>query len=96
MGGTLSILGHLSFLRIRRTEANCRSCALCEVPCPVGIEVASAKSAISTDCIGCLSCVEVCPRHSTLEVQLAPVWLDPIRSRLGQLRRRPTAQETAQ
>ncbi len=92
LGGALSLVGHLSLLRIRRSEDNCRSCALCEVPCPVGIEVAKAKSAVSTDCIGCLACVESCPRHSTLEVKLAPVWFDGIRSTIGQLRRRMSAQ----
>ncbi len=89
LGGTLSLVGHLSLLRIRRSDENCRSCALCEVPCPVGIEVAKAKSAISPDCIGCLACVESCPRHSTLEVTLAPVWLDGIRTSAARLRRTP-------
>lgn len=95
LGGTMSLLGHLSLLRIRRSESNCRSCALCEVPCPVGIEVAKAKSAVSTNCIGCLACVESCPRHNTLEVKLAPVWLDGISAGIDQLRRRNSTQEGA-
>jgi ferredoxin len=43
----------------------------------VKLPVASADT-ISSNCIGCLECVAACPRHDTLEVRLAPVWLDPL------------------
>jgi polyferredoxin len=78
LGGLMSLLGHVSFLRIRRNADNCKGCALCNVPCPVGIDVANARKAVSTNCIGCLACVQACPRGGTLEVQLAPTWLDPL------------------
>lgn len=74
LGGAISLLGHFSLLRIRRSEESCRGCSLCETPCPVGIDVASANPMVSTNCIGCLACVESCPRHGTLEVQWAPVY----------------------
>jgi polyferredoxin len=81
LGGALSLLGHFSLLRIRRTEASCKGCALCETPCPVGIAVASANPMVNTNCIGCLACVDVCPRHGALEVQWAPVaWWGTLRS----------------
>ena len=79
LGGLMSLLGHVSFLRIRRNADSCKGCALCNVPCPVGIDVANAKNAVSTNCIGCLACVQACPRGGTLEVQLAPTWLDPLK-----------------
>ncbi len=79
LGGLMSLLGHVSFLRIRRNADSCKGCALCNVPCPVGIDVANAKNAVSTNCIGCLECVQACPRGGTLEVQLAPTWLDPLK-----------------
>jgi ferredoxin len=78
LGGTLSLLGNLSFLRIRRVAENCKNCAICNKPCPVGIDVANASPRVSADCIGCLACVEACPRNATLEVQLAPAWLDGV------------------
>lgn len=81
LGGAISLLGHFSLLRIRRTDTACKACALCERPCPVKLPVASATT-ISSDCIGCLACVDACPRHGALEVRLSPTWLDGIRSRL--------------
>jgi Pyruvate/2-oxoacid:ferredoxin oxidoreductase delta subunit len=89
LGGTLAILGHFSLLRIRRNQASCKSCALCDKPCPVGIAVAKAKNRVNTNCIGCLACVETCPRHATLEVQLAPSWWDGLRSLRNRFRQPP-------
>lgn len=79
LGGAVSLLGNLSLLRIRREGIACKGCSVCEQPCPVKLPVATANT-ISSDCIGCLSCVDACPRHGALEVKLAPVWLDAIRS----------------
>jgi NapH/MauN family ferredoxin-type protein len=75
LGGAISLTGKFSLLRIRRTETMCKGCALCERPCPVKLPVASA-SVISSNCIGCLACVDTCPRPGALEVQLNPTWLD--------------------
>lgn len=78
LGGAISLLGNLSFLRIRRQGEGCKGCNVCEKPCPVKLPVATADT-ISSDCIGCLACVEACPRHGVLEVQAAPIWLAPFR-----------------
>lgn len=80
LGGAISLVGKFSLLRIRRTETGCKSCALCARPCPVKLPVDTATT-VSSDCIGCLACVDACPRHGTLEVQLAPTWLDWTRNR---------------
>jgi ferredoxin len=72
LGGVIGILGNLSLLRIRRDGADCKGCAVCNAPCPVGIDVAQADSAVSADCIGCLACVEACPRSGALNVTLGP------------------------
>lgn len=74
LGGAISLLGNLSLLRIRRNGDTCKNCSLCEQPCPVKINVAAAKT-VNSNCIGCLACVQACPRHDTLDVQLAPAWL---------------------
>lgn len=73
LGGVISLLGHLSLLRIRRDAVECKDCAVCNASCPVKIDVAHADPAVSTDCIGCLECVETCPRHGVLDVTIGPV-----------------------
>lgn len=80
LGGAISLLANLSLLRIRREGDSCKACAVCERPCPMKLEVATANT-ISSNCIGCLACVDACPRHDALEVKLAPTWLDPFRKR---------------
>lgn len=72
LGGAISLLGNLSLLRIRRDAAVCKGCDICSKPCPVNIDVAHATSAVSADCIGCLECVEACPRPGALNVTLGP------------------------
>lgn len=81
LGGLISVLGNFSLLRIRRNGATCKTCAVCERPCPVKLNVATAAT-VSSNCIGCLACVQACPRHNTLEVQLAPAWLPAPKPRL--------------
>ncbi len=75
LGGAISLVSKFSLLRIRREESGCKGCAVCARPCPVKLPVDTATT-ISSDCIGCLACVDACPRHDTLDVRLAPVWLD--------------------
>jgi len=72
LGGAISLLGNLSLLRIRRDAVACKNCAVCNAPCPVKIDVAQADPAVSADCIGCLKCVEACPRHGALNLTLGP------------------------
>ena len=82
LGGVLSLFNHVSLLRIHRTESACKSCSLCNRPCPMGIDVAAANPFVSADCINCLECVETCPRHATLEVHFAPrSWIQALRRR---------------
>lgn len=71
LGGLLSVLGHLSILRVRRSTTACTGCNLCVKPCPVGIDVSKPVAAVSTDCIGCLECVAACPTGGALVVSAA-------------------------
>lgn len=74
LGAVFSVLGHLSFLRIRRTERTCTDCTLCDRPCPVGLVVSKADPLVSPDCIGCMDCVAACPVKGALNVS-APVFV---------------------
>lgn len=80
LGGAISLVGNLSLLRIRREGEACKACAVCERPCPMKLDVATTN-VVSSNCIGCLACVDACPRHGALQVKLAPVWLDPFRKK---------------
>jgi polyferredoxin len=80
LGGVLSLFNHVSLLRISRTESTCKSCALCNRPCPMGIDVATANPFVSANCINCLECVDTCPRHGALDVVFAPSsWIQSLR-----------------
>jgi ferredoxin len=78
LGGAISLLSKLSLLRIRRQESTCKSCQLCTRPCPMKLDPAKA-TIVSSNCIGCLACVDACPRPGALEVKLAPAWIDGLR-----------------
>ncbi|MCB9117691.1 MAG: 4Fe-4S binding protein [Caldilinea sp.] len=97
LGGALSLVSYVSFLRIRRTEATCKSCALCSRPCPMGIAVEKADPLVSTNCIGCLECVDVCPRHGALEVAFMPsIWWKNLRGVFGHPAPAPVSQGESQ
>ncbi len=91
LGGAISLFGNLSLLRIRRAGDVCKGCNVCEQPCPVKLPVATANT-ISSNCIGCLACVEACPRPGALEVQLAPTWLNGLRALINHNRAAQKAQ----
>lgn len=78
MGGVISVLGTASLLRIRRADAHCKGCAICERPCPVKIHMAETQ-VVNSNCIGCMACVEACPRHGALELQIRPTWWDALK-----------------
>lgn len=72
LGAIVSFLGNASLLRIRRNETACKGCAVCNKPCPVKIDVAGANDVVSSNCIGCLECLEVCPHKDALQVTPGP------------------------
>lgn len=89
-GAVQSLVGHLSLVRIKRDPSTCRGCAVCNKPCPVGINVAEASPRVSTNCIGCLACLEACPVNGVLEARLAPSWWDRMVALFGRARRAET------
>jgi len=68
LGAVFSLVGHLSFLRIRRVPSTCTDCRLCDRTCPVGLEPSRARPFVSADCIGCMDCVTTCPVKGALGV----------------------------
>jgi len=73
-GALLGILGSAGVSSVKRDEAKCTSCRLCTRVCPGNIKVHEKSSVRTPECIGCLSCVETCPRGA-LSMTLAWVRL---------------------
>lgn len=74
LGAATGLLGGLSPLYLKREAASCKSCAVCTRACPMGLPVHTATTIKSVDCIGCLECVDECPREGALTLKLgAPV-----------------------
>jgi polyferredoxin len=70
LGAASGLLGMLSPFHLRREETACTSCKLCSRSCPMGLKVHEIKSVHHSDCIGCLECVDACPRSGAMEIQL--------------------------
>jgi polyferredoxin len=69
LGAVSGLLGKLSPVYIKREAAACTSCKICTKACPMGLQVHSATTITSVDCISCLECVGECPRQGAMEVK---------------------------
>ncbi len=67
-GALLGLLSKVSVLRIRRSEATCIDCGLCNRACPMNVQVSAAETVTSSECISCNECVNACPVADTLYV----------------------------
>jgi len=70
LGAASGMLGKLSPVYLKREESACTSCKICTRSCPMGLEVHTAATIKSVDCISCLECVGACPRNGALNVKL--------------------------
>ncbi len=70
LGAATGLLGRLSPFYLQRESQACKACAICSRACPMGLPVHAAMKITSPDCIGCLECVEACPREGALELKL--------------------------
>ena len=69
LGALSGIVGKFSPTYLQREESTCTNCKICTKACPMGLNVHSAKTIQSADCIACLECVGACPQNGTLEVK---------------------------
>jgi len=70
LGAINGIVSQASPFRLERNESLCMGCSICDKACPVNLPVATSKKITSPECIGCLECVEVCPRGGALEMKV--------------------------
>jgi len=69
LGAASGILGKVSPIYLKREASACTSCKICTKACPMGLEVHTATTIKSVDCISCLECVGACPRDGALEIK---------------------------
>jgi len=64
LGVALLPFSMVGWLRVRRNEAVCTGCGVCDRVCPHAIRVAYADRVRSPECTLCLECSEACPTHA--------------------------------
>ena len=70
LGAATGLVSKLSPFYLKRDADACKNCAICAKACPMGLPVHTATTIKSVDCIGCLECVDECPREGALELKL--------------------------
>jgi polyferredoxin len=70
LGAASGLLGKLSPVHLKRDAESCTVCKICTQACPMGLEVHTARTITSVDCISCLDCVGECPREGAMEVKI--------------------------
>lgn len=70
LGAATGLVGKLSPVYLKREADSCTACAICTKACPMGLPVHTATTIKQADCMGCLECVDVCPREGALELKL--------------------------
>jgi polyferredoxin len=70
LGAAGGLVGKFSPVYLKREESACTSCKICSRSCPMGLDVHTATTIKSADCITCLECVGACPRSGALEVKV--------------------------
>ena len=61
LGAATGLVSKLSPVYLKREGEACKSCAICSKSCPMGLNVHTADTIKSQDCIGCLECVGCLP-----------------------------------
>jgi polyferredoxin len=70
LGAATGLVSKLSPVYLRREASACKACAICSRSCPMGLNVHEVTTIKNQDCIGCLECVEDCPREGALELKI--------------------------
>ncbi len=67
-GALLGFFSWLSPVKVRRLEATCTDCGICDRVCMARLPVSKSVRVASHECTGCLDCVASCPVPRTLTV----------------------------
>lgn len=69
MGAFLAVLYPLGRFGVKRNDASCIKCNICNRECPMGIDILGAEKIRSVECINCYTCVNVCPVKDTMVIE---------------------------
>lgn len=64
LGAIFALASKLRITSIAKSRESCGKCRICTKNCPMGIPLYQKDSIKSGECIECLNCVTVCPRHN--------------------------------
>lgn len=71
-GAVLGLFNFIRIFKLRRNEKTCISCKLCDIKCPMLIDISTKNTISSPYCISCMECTEefTCPVDNTLQFKL--------------------------
>jgi polyferredoxin len=70
LGAVSGLISKFSPVYLKREINTCKVCKVCTKACPMGLPVHTSTTITSPDCIGCLDCIDACPRIGALEVKI--------------------------
>ncbi|WP_366921969.1 4Fe-4S binding protein [Metallumcola ferriviriculae] len=71
-GALMGILGLLSPVAVKREESHCIDCKKCDKVCPSDLRVSQMNRVYSPECVGCMNCVDACPKKEALTIKAGP------------------------
>jgi polyferredoxin len=70
LGAVSGLISKFSPVYLKQETEACKVCKVCTTACPMGLPVHTSTIITGSDCIGCLECVDACPRIGALETKI--------------------------
>jgi polyferredoxin len=70
-GALLGVIGAISPVILKKDDKTCTHCRSCNRACINGVNISDKNNfVVTTECMGCTSCVTACPNKGTLQFKL--------------------------